>query len=62
MDNIYNENSDVIELTGKNFKKKKKDYYVKHKDFKNIRGLIIFYVPWCEHCRKMSPIWNEIAD
>lgn len=39
---------------GKNFKKVVTD---SHRD-----ALIEFYAPWCGHCQKLAPIWEELGD
>ncbi len=45
------EDTNVVELTGDNFKSKthKGVWFVK------------FYAPWCGFCKKIKPIWEELA-
>jgi len=45
--------SDVIELTDSNFDKQVLD----GKDV----WLVEFFAPWCGHCQRLKPIWEEVA-
>merc|ERR1719197_1957354 len=49
--------SDVVHLTGDNFEHETQaasgattgDWLVK------------FYAPWCSHCKRMEPVWEDVA-
>lgn len=42
----------TVELTEENFKEQT--------DGKKV--MIKFYAPWCGHCKRLAPIWDEFAD
>eukprot|EP00026_Physarum_polycephalum_P008977 Phypoly_transcript_09084.p1 GENE.Phypoly_transcript_09084~~Phypoly_transcript_09084.p1 ORF type:complete len:403 (+),score=69.58 Phypoly_transcript_09084:152-1360(+) len=42
--------SSVIELTDENFN------FVERGSW-----LVEFYAPWCQHCKKLAPVWEEVA-
>jgi len=49
-----NQQGPLYTLVGKNFESEvndaTKDYFVE------------FYAPWCGHCKKLAPIWEELAE
>lgn len=42
----------TVELTAENFKEKTNGKKV----------MIKFYAPWCGHCKKLAPVWDEFAE
>lgn len=42
----------VLQLTGDNFEKSVADGIT----------FVKFYAPWCGHCQKLSPVWDQLAE
>ena len=63
--NLYNERIDgVRELTLKDFSANALgEVIVTHSDFIGKNGLIMFYAPWCPHCKKRetTQLWSNLA-
>ena len=57
MISLYKDTS-VLELTYNDFKNKK----ITNPSFKNKKGLVLFYAPWCIHCKQMSDKWIDLAE
>jgi len=62
MDNIYLDNSNVIELINNNFLINKKQITIKKDITKNLNGILIIYAPWCTHCVISKNMWENLAD
>lgn len=60
---IYGEQKGVLELNLSNFiyNKDNKKLYINHDYFIDKKGLIIFYTPWCKHCKKISSLIINLA-
>lgn len=54
-------NTSVIELKYNDFIHRKIQL-LNHNDFKNKIGLIVFYAPWCIHCKNMKNDWIELSN
>ena len=54
---LYTKFSGVIELTKKDFTKKK----LKHPEFVNKNAFVVFYAPWCGFCQRMVEYLSDLA-
>jgi protein disulfide-isomerase A1 len=59
--NLYNKNIGVTELTINDFTINTNKITLNHKLFNGKQGLIIFYAPWCAHCREIVPLWSYLG-
>ena len=37
-------------------------YYSEHFESSNKKTLILYYAPWCPHCKPVKPIFEELKD
>ncbi len=58
---IYGNDDFVIELKKKDFNIKNNKLKIKNKDFNDNKSLIIFYAPWCAHCRNIYSDVRELS-
>ena len=59
--NFYGEKVGILELTLKDFKYKNNKLYITNDYFSEKKGFIIFYAPWCQHCKKKSDLFINLA-
>ncbi len=57
--NIYGAEKGIPELILSDFTYKKNELFVK--GFPENKGLIVFYAPWCVHCKKLSDLMFDLA-
>ena len=58
---IFDENTSVLELKLGDFNYKNKILTINNEYFNEHKGLILFYAPWCKHCKKLSNLYIDLA-
>lgn len=58
---MFKDDSAVTELTYTDFVFKKNKKLLVKNSFENKSGMVIFYAPWCKHCKKKAKMWEEIG-
>jgi len=59
--NIYGEDKGIIELKYKDFIIKNNKIFINNNFFDENKGIIIFYAPWCSHCKQISDYLIDLA-
>jgi thiol-disulfide isomerase/thioredoxin len=58
---IYGIDKGILELNLADFIYVKKKLYINNSYFSKKKGLIIFYAPWCKHCKQISDTLINLA-
>jgi thiol-disulfide isomerase/thioredoxin len=59
--NLFEPNSDIYELTLKDFIIRKNQIHIRNKIFQEGYTFILFYAPWCHHCKEFKKDYENIA-
>ena len=59
--NLFRDDGDIYEMTYKDFLIKNNKIHLKNKIFKNGYTFVLFYAPWCQHCKDFKKDYENLA-
>lgn len=59
--NLFDKQSGVIELIFDDFHISKNKLQIKNKQYKKNQGFVLFYAPWCSHCKEFKKEYENLA-
>ena len=59
--NLFENQNGVLELTFDDFLIHQNKLKMKNKQYKKNQGFILFYAPWCSHCKEFKKEYENLA-